>query len=88
MIDSFGLSIGLGVVSGREGEIVVKESSQFLSKGRCELGTSVGDYFVIETKTKEDFVEEEVGDSFCGDSFLGRAKNHPLSKPMVDHNKK
>ena len=37
---------------------------------------------------KEDFVEEKVGDSFCGDGFLGRAKNHSLSKPMVDHDQK
>ena len=52
------------------------------------MGASVRDYFVIKTETKKDFVEEEVGDSFCGDGFLGRAENHPLSKPMVDHNQK
>ena len=30
-------------------------------------------------------MEKEGGDSFGGDGFLGRAKNHPLSKPMVYH---
>ena len=30
-------------------------------------------------------MEEEGGDSFGGNGFLGRAKNYPLSKPMVDH---
>ena len=30
-------------------------------------------------------MEKEGGDSLGGDGFLGRAKNHPLSKPMVDH---
>ena len=33
-------------------------------------------------------MEEEVGDSFCGDGFLDRAENHPLSKSMVDHDQK
>ena len=33
-------------------------------------------------------MEEEIGDPFCSDGFLGRAKNHPLSKPMVDHDQK
>ena len=48
----------------------------------------VGDYFVVKTKAKEGFMEEQVGNSFCGDSFLGRAENHPLSKPMVNHDQK
>ena len=30
-------------------------------------------------------MEKEGGNSFGGDGFLGRAKNHPLSKPMVYH---
>ena len=30
-------------------------------------------------------MEKEGGDSFGSDGFLSRAKNHPLSKPMVYH---
>ena len=30
-------------------------------------------------------MEKKGGNSFGGDGFLGRAKNHPLSKSMVDH---
>ena len=30
-------------------------------------------------------MEEEGGNPLGGDRFLSRAKNHPLSKPMVDH---
>ena len=30
-------------------------------------------------------MEKEGGDSLSGDGFLSRAKNHPLSKPMVYH---
>ena len=52
------------------------------------MGASVGNYFVIKTKAKKDFVKEEVSNSFCGDGFLGRAENHPLSKPMANHNQK
>ena len=37
---------------------------------------------------KEDFVEKEGCNSFCGDGFLRGTKNHPLSKPMVNHDQK
>ena len=37
---------------------------------------------------KEDFVEEESCNSFCTDSFFHGTKNHPLSKPMVNHDQK
>ena len=30
-------------------------------------------------------MEKEGGDPFGGNRFLGRAENHPLSKPMVYH---
>ena len=50
------------------------------------MGTTIRDDFIKKSKAKEDFVEKEGGDSFGGDGFLGRAKNHPLSKAMVYHN--
>ena len=49
------------------------------------MGTLIRNDFVKKSKAKEDFVEKEGGDSFGSDGFLGRAKNHPLSKPMVYH---
>ena len=49
------------------------------------MGASVRDDFVEKSKAKEDFVEEEGGDPFGGNGFLGRAKNYPLSEPMVYH---
>jgi hypothetical protein len=45
----------------------------------------VGDDFVEESEAKEDFVEEKGGNPLHGDGFLSGAKNHPLSKAMVDH---
>ena len=49
------------------------------------MGSTIRDDFIKKSKTKEDFVEKEGGDPFGGDGFLGRAENHPLSKPMVYH---
>ena len=63
----------------------MQEFSEFSSKGKRELRASVRDDFVKKSKMKEDFVEEEGGNPFGGDGFLGRAKNHPLSKSMVYH---
>ena len=56
-----------------------------MSEGGGELRSSVRDDFVKKSEMKEDFVEEKGGNPFGGDGFLGRAKNYPLSKPMVYH---
>ena len=50
------------------------------------MGAAIRDDFVEKSETKKDFVKKEGGDSFGGNGFLGRAKNYPLSKPMVYHN--
>ena len=52
------------------------------------MGSSVRDDFVIEAEAKVYFVEKECSDAFGGDVFLCGTENHPLSKPMVDHNQK
>ena len=49
------------------------------------MRASVGDDFVEKSKAEDDFVKKEGGDPFGGNSFLGRAENYPLSKPMVYH---
>ena len=85
LVDSFSFAVRLWVIGGREGEVIVQEFSEFSSKGGCKLRSPIRDYFVEKSKAKEDFVEKEGGNSFGSDRFLGRAKNHPLSKPMVDH---
>ena len=48
----------------------------------------VRDDFVTKAEAEKHFVEEKRCDSFHGDGFLHRAKNHPLSKLMVDHDQK
>ena len=52
------------------------------------MGSSVGDDLVIEAKAEVHFVEKECSDAFSGDVFLCGTENHPLSKPMVDHDQK
>ena len=52
------------------------------------MWSMIGDDFVIEAKYFEYFGEEQGGDSSGIDSFLGRVENYPLSKPMVNHDKK
>ena len=59
---------------------------EFAGEGGGELRATVRDDFVKKSKTEENFVEEKESNPFGGDGFLGRAKNHPLSKPMVYHN--
>ena len=49
------------------------------------MGATIRNDFVEKSEAKEDFVEKEGGEPFGSDRFLGRAKNYPLCKPMVDH---
>ena len=52
------------------------------------MGSAVGDNFVIKAEAKVYFVEKECGNAFSGDVLFGGTENHPLSKPMVDHDQK
>ena len=52
------------------------------------MGSLVRDDFVVEAEAKVYFVEKECSDAFSSDVFLCGTENHPLSKPMVDHNQK
>ena len=88
LVHPFGFPVRLGMVGSGKGKVVFQEFSQFLSKGGSELGASIGDDCVVETKAKVYFVEKECTNAFGGDVFLRRAENHPLSKPMVDHDQK
>ena len=52
------------------------------------MGSTVGDNFVIQAEAKVYPEEKECSNAFSGDVLLRGTKNHPLSKPMVDHNQK
>ena len=59
-----------------------------MGEGGCELRALVRYDFVIEAETEVYFVEKECSDPFGSDVFLRGTENHPLSKPMVNHNQK
>jgi len=73
------------MVSSGEGDVVFKEASQFLRKGRGKLRTTIRDNFVMETKVGEDMFEKQGSDASGVNSFATRDENHPLGKSMVDH---
>ena len=73
------------MISGGEREVVVEESSELSSEGRCKLRATIRDDLIKKSEAEEDLVKKEGCDPFSGDGFLGRAKNYPLSKPMVYH---
>ena len=76
------------MIGCREREVIVEKFFQLFGKCQCKLGTSVIDYFVIEAKVEKDLVKEKGCNTFHSNSFLHGAKNHPLSKPMVNHDQK
>ena len=59
LVNTFSFTIGLGMIGSGEGEVVSKGFSKLLGKGRGELGATVRDDFVIETKPSVDFMEKE-----------------------------
>ena len=85
LVDLFELTISLGMVGSREGNVIFKELGEFLCKGKGKLWTAVQDYFVVETKAGEDMFEKQSSDTSSVDSFVTKDENHPLCKPMVDH---
>jgi len=85
LINPFGLAISLRVVGSRKSNVIGKESGQFLCKGRGKLWTMVQDDFVVETKAGEDIFEKQSSNTSGIDGFGTRDENHPLYKPMVDH---
>ena len=84
----FHFSVRLGVISSGEEKVIFQEFSEFSSEGGYELRTLIKDDFVIEAEVEVYFVEKEGNYPFSNDDFLHRAKNHPLSKPMVNHDQK
>ena len=88
LVHPFGFPVRFGVVGGGKGKVIFQEFSQFSGKGGCELGSTVRDDFVVKAEAKVYFVEKECGDAFGGDVFLCGTENHPLSKPVVDHDQK
>ena len=85
MVHTLGFSVCLRMVSGGEGKVVSKDSSEFLCEGRGELRSAARYNLFIETEACVNFVEEKSGYPLGGGGFLSQAENYPLHKPVVDH---
>ena len=86
LVDSFSLTVSLRVVSSRQGKGVSEEFSEFFRKEGCELGTSIGNNLVIESKSRVYPVIKEGSDVCGGGGLRGWGENYPLCKAMVYHN--
>ena len=73
------------MVGSREGNVIFKKASQLLCKGKGKLWTVVQDHFIVEAEAGEDMFKKQGGDTGGIDSFKTRDENHPLHKPMVNH---
>ena len=73
------------MIGSREGNVILEKASEFSSKGRGELWSSVGDYLGVEAESRENVVKEKLGYSFGVNVFSTGAINYPLCEPMVYH---
>ena len=63
LIGSFGLSVGLRVVSSRKSNVVFEDSGKFLSERRSELWSSVRDESIVKPEAFEHMVKKELGNT-------------------------
>ena len=85
LIGSLGLTISLRVIGSGEVNIILKEMSEFFGKGRSKLRTMIRDESIVQSKSFEDKVKKQLGDSCSIDSCRARSEDYPLHKAMVDH---
>jgi hypothetical protein len=85
LIEVFGLSIGLQVISGRRCNGVIKEFSKSFREFGDELRASVGDDLIVEPESAVNVFEEKFCYALRGDGFQARSNNYPLHKAVVDH---
>ena len=85
LVDPFGFAVSLRVVSGGEGNVVIKEVGKFSSEGRAELGASIGDDSVVKAESRKDVLEKDLSNVCSRGGFVARAENYPLRKTMVYH---
>ena len=69
LIGSFGLSIGLRMVSGRKSNVIFEDPGKFLGERRSKLWSSVRDESIVESEAFEHMVKKELGNTVRVDSF-------------------
>ena len=71
LINSLGLSISLGVISGGEGRVDSKEFIKRLRKVGRELGTSIGYNLLGKAMVAPNVITEQSCSSFCREIVTG-----------------
>ena len=69
LIGSFGLSIGLRMVSSRKSNVIFEDPGKFLGECRSKLLSSVRDESIVESEAFEHVVKKELGNTVRVDSF-------------------
>ena len=72
LIGPFSLSIGLGVISGGEADIVLQNPSKLSSESRGELGTTIRDDSVMQSEAFEHMVKKELSNAVCVNRLRAR----------------
>jgi hypothetical protein len=85
LVETFSLSISLGVISGGWCNHVIKEFSEGVRELGDELGATIRDNLVIEAEPSVHVFEEKFRYPFHSDSFQARHDNYLLCKAVVDH---
>ena len=75
LIRSFGLAIGLGVVSGAYVLRDIKDAAKFLREAGRKTGISVRDDFAGGTVVWKDMLDVEIGNSGGGSRFVAGDEN-------------
>ena len=74
------------MIGGGEGDVILKEAGEFLSKGKGELWSPVRDHLRVETELRENMSKKELSNPSSVNVFSARAINYPLHKAMICHN--
>ena len=74
------------MIGGGEGDVIVEKAGEFSCESGGELGSSIGDYPIVEAEVREDMLEKDLGDVCSRGGFVARAENYPLRKTVVYHN--
>ena len=74
------------MIGGGESNVILEQMSEFSCECRGKLQSSVSDYLRVETKSRENMGEKELGNSSGVNVFSAGAINYPLCEAMVYHN--
>jgi len=85
LIETFSLTVGLGVIRGATLEVDTEEFADLFERFRGELRTAVRDNVVRKAETPVNVVDVGVSGVDAVHFSSTRDQNYPLTRSMVDH---